>query len=422
LTSRLFRFRILIALTAALLGFALMALVAPPGGVGFAAPPAQGTCGDGTCDTASGETGVTCPADCLGMCTGGVPDHICKMTGNPKDDPTCMDCQSDNDSICEPGEGITSWDCQGTCGNLVCDPGENSSWCLIESCGACGNGICSAPETTVSCPADCACDGDGICEGTQGENINNCVDDCTTCGDTFCAGSENASTCAADCPTACGDTVCTGSESASNCASDCAAVCGDSSCTHAENASTCGADCAATCGDSFCTHSETYATCSADCEPPNLIVNGSFEDDDDATPNRPDDWTAKKLTASDGIDCTSLASDLDCAFFFVGNGTGKKLMQTIMLSGLSGDDFVLSFDTRGEDVAGSGAYIVKVKVFYSGGDAKTFKKKVTDTGDFVWTPYTLNFSPTRNYNKIIVTIQFSKRGTVWFDDVKLLMP
>ncbi|MCZ7545787.1 MAG: pre-peptidase C-terminal domain-containing protein [Anaerolineae bacterium] len=73
---------------------------------------------------------------------------------------------------------------------------------------------------TSATPATC---GNAVCD--TGEDVLNCPGDCpSTCGDTFCLESagENAQTCPTDCPARCGDGLCTGGESAYTCGADCA--------------------------------------------------------------------------------------------------------------------------------------------------------------------------------------------------------
>ncbi len=68
----------------------------------------------------------------------------------------------------------------------------------------CGDGFCSAGETTDSCPQDCGlapmC-GDDVCDAD--EDCSNCPADCgecgPVCGDGACNGDETADTCPGDC-------------------------------------------------------------------------------------------------------------------------------------------------------------------------------------------------------------------------------
>jgi alpha-tubulin suppressor-like RCC1 family protein len=86
-------------------------------------------CGNGTCDTAQGETTLTCPVDC--------------------------------------GQ---------SCGDGFCGVNENGSNCYVD-CGSCGNGSCENLEIArMDCCEDCGCPsgyacGDGACKAVAG-NVN----------------------------------------------------------------------------------------------------------------------------------------------------------------------------------------------------------------------------------------------------------
>lgn len=67
------------------------------------------------------------------------------------------------------------------CGDGTCSYGETESTCP-EDCGCDYDGICESErgETSTSC-SDCAtvyCDHDGVCEPSQGETITTCPSDC----------------------------------------------------------------------------------------------------------------------------------------------------------------------------------------------------------------------------------------------------
>jgi subtilisin len=155
--------------------------------------------------------------------------------------------------------------------------------------------------------------------------------------------------------------------------------------------------------------------------PPNLISNGSFETDVESD-DIPDGWVAKKwvIPAQDGITCSD-ATDGLCSIYMMGNGNGKKLTQTITTSGSAGDDFILSFDAAGSSVPAKGSYTVKIKMFLTNGKKATFNLKVTNTGTFDWTNYSVNFKAPKGYTRIDVFIQYSKKsGSVWLDDIVLM--
>jgi hypothetical protein len=150
----------------------------------------------------------------------------------------------------------------------------------------------------------------------------------------------------------------------------------------------------------------------------NLITNGSFEDNDDPTPLIPDGWTPKGLKGTDHIDCAS-ANDGFCSFTIKGGDTTKRLTQQIRTAGTAGS-YTLRFDTRGQNVAGSGSYLVSAKFFFTSGDTKSYKLKVGNAGSFGWMGKTVTFAVPFNYSRIDIMIQFSKSGIVWFDDVRLI--
>lgn len=175
-------------------------------------------------------------------------------------------CASGGDScgnfICEADETSVTCpvDCGGvTCPNGVCDIGENAVNCELDcSGGICGNALCEASENTVTCPVDCVC-GNNTCD--TGESAATCPQDCGggTCGNGICEATETATNCPADCSVnpECGDGVCNGTETAATCPDDCGgSVCGDGTCDADEDAATCPADCG--CTDPIC---DLYPQC-----------------------------------------------------------------------------------------------------------------------------------------------------------------
>jgi hypothetical protein len=160
------------------------------------------TCVDGTCQDG---TPVTCADDGL-FCNGSeVCDEIgqeCGHTGDPCTAPTV--CSEDIDQCELP-----------SCGNTVCDAGENCDNCPADciSGTAAGNdptdcfkgkadGVCHPVKDGSNCP-DCVsswCCGDGVCEGE--EDSNNCAIDCgpsPVCEDGNCDPGEDECSCPSDC-------------------------------------------------------------------------------------------------------------------------------------------------------------------------------------------------------------------------------
>ncbi|MFZ4580351.1 MAG: M48 family metalloprotease [Myxococcota bacterium] len=98
------------------------------------------------------------------------------------------------------------------------------------------------------------------------------------CGNGICEATESWITCEPDCPTTCGDGKCQGSESPQTCAKDCGApppVCGDGKCEPPEVAANCAKDCGpvVACGDLTCNGNETAQSCPDDCDPVTLCIN-----------------------------------------------------------------------------------------------------------------------------------------------------
>ena len=145
-------------------------------------------CGNGLCDI--NETCVTCKVDC-GVC--GIPGNgfceaseVCDLfdsdcwgfqadcaegfiCGGPATSGNCIEqCGSPQPGICEQGctGGNTPYAAgDGDCTNSVC--------CLITNMGTCGNGVCEAEETCLTCIEDCANTTASDCSlGTVCENYN----------------------------------------------------------------------------------------------------------------------------------------------------------------------------------------------------------------------------------------------------------
>jgi hypothetical protein len=150
--------------------------------------PAPPACGDGKC-TAPEHCGV-CPADC-GVCSADCASIAAKNT------PGCPGCACEA-AVCQKDTFCckTAWDslCVSQClfaASMTCPK------------DACGDGVCSGPETCSSCNKDCgACVcGDGVCSFP--ENDTTCAQDCVKCGDGKCSPGETKDSCKADCGFGC---------------------------------------------------------------------------------------------------------------------------------------------------------------------------------------------------------------------------
>ncbi|MBW2364648.1 MAG: hypothetical protein JRF25_06140 [Deltaproteobacteria bacterium] len=201
-------------------------------------------------------------------------NDTCTSSGDPCAQGTI--CVEENDQ-CE----LTS------CGNGVCEEGENCDTCddCISgqggTCGACFKGVCNGECHPVKEGPDCADCAPSYC-----------------CGDGFCEGDEDNSSCEIDCPsTYCGDGVCEGGEDSYNCELDCGVPpgCGDDDCNGDENQCTCPDDCG--------TPPSTETKCSDgidnDCDLITDCSDGDCFDDPACT------CGAKKSPCNQNSDCCS---------------------------------------------------------------------------------------------------------------------
>ncbi len=258
------------------------------------------SCGNGLCETQSGENQLICPQDCTGTgtCNG---NGICEVG---EDQTSCpSDCAGtpvtcNNDSICTPPE--TTANCPTDCppaacnNNGVCDTGETTANCPTDCPAACNNnGVCDTGETTANCPTDCpaSCNNNGVCDA--GETTANCAADCPMappCNeDGVCDSDETETGCPSDCPPPspdCGNGELDGAEECDDGNTDdgdgCSAACRTHPCYVCNNAepTVCILDCSlgascceAVCGNGFIDEGETCDDqnvtdgdgCSSDC-------------------------------------------------------------------------------------------------------------------------------------------------------------
>jgi len=141
-------------------------------------------CGDGICNTATGENICSCPTDCGNKkptCTdsdngtnyyvAGKLTEISQYTGwtaNSYPDMCVTDVTGANlaEAICEKRSDGYYY---GSQKYYNCPNGCKDGACLKDALPVCGNNICENSETAVSCPADCAVYGNqcGVKFGTQ---------------------------------------------------------------------------------------------------------------------------------------------------------------------------------------------------------------------------------------------------------------
>jgi hypothetical protein len=126
------------------------------------------SCGDGTCDTATGETCASCPDDC-GAC-----GAVCGASnfGVPCGTSTCpthASCQSEGGCACDIG--YTASTCDGVaCSGASCvDP---SWWCVPAACGAAN--FVTECAGNFTCPADATCGQSDSCYCAPGTVTSTC--------------------------------------------------------------------------------------------------------------------------------------------------------------------------------------------------------------------------------------------------------
>jgi hypothetical protein len=154
----------------------------------------------------------------------------------------------------------------------------------------------------------------------------------------------------------------------------------------------------------------------------NLLGNGSFERDDNSD-LMPDVWQGANLklgSLKDGRDC-NVSIELDCSMRFVGDGNGSRIYQDVVMGGGAGQQFTLTFSSRGDNVPKStNLYRVQVLVYHVGGGKQTYTINLP-LGTHEWRAWSLPITPSKDWTKIRVQIQYTmSKGLVWFDGFNLV--
>ena len=237
-------------------------------------------------------------------------------------DPVCF-------RVCPPGCAVgvscVEGQCYYPCGNGVCEPSEGET---IENCSdcppICGDGKCSMPvEHEGNCLEDCMdpC-GDQFCDSAAGEHACNCSDDCgECCGNGKCRSGEWCDTCPQDCGPCCPNGFCEESETCLSCQADCGQCCPNGQCASDESCTSCPEDCGLCCGDGTCEAAlgENCESCAADCKP--CCGNGICDEPlGESCTKCPQDCgtCCGDGKCSNGEDCTLCAKDCGSC---CGNGT-----------------------------------------------------------------------------------------------------
>ena len=157
----------------------------------------------------------------------------------------------------------------------------------------------------------------------------------------------------------------------------------------------------------------------------NLVKNGSFEKDTngDGFPNK---WVGLNLTAGDKRVCNQSAAG-QCSFKMVGNGIAdgptKYFLQIVAVSGLDGDEFSLSFWTKGKEIVlGSGGFAtVFVQFNWVGGGNNSHYFNIP-AGTSAWTLRNIPAAQAlADYSSISVSFELdADSGKLWVDKVELV--
>lgn len=156
-----------------------------------------------------------------------------------------------------------------------------------------------------------------------------------------------------------------------------------------------------------------------------LVKNGSFEKDTngDGFPNK---WAGLNLTAGDKRVCNQSAAG-QCSFKMVGNGIAdgptKYFLQIVAVSGLDGDEFSLSFWTKGKEIVlGSGGFAtVFVQFNWVGGGNNSHYFNIP-AGTSAWTLRNIPAAQAlADYSSISVSFELdADSGKLWVDKVELV--
>jgi hypothetical protein len=130
----------------------------------------------------------------------------------------------------------------------------------------------------------------------------------------------------------------------------------------------------------------------------------------------PNWWRGNGLTSSDGPDCSTSATG-PCSMEVDGNGTHKQVYFISLVSGSAGDNFNFSLWNKADN--SDRPFYTKAVLVYTDTTEETFRL-IPAKGTHGWARYQMDFTATKDYNRIRVFLVYSHgSGTVWFDDVSL---
>lgn len=151
--------------------------------------------------------------------------------------------------------------------------------------------------------------------------------------------------------------------------------------------------------------------------PAELVLNGSFEQNTGGS-SLPDNWTGKKLVATDGQVCGSEAHSGSCAVH-LGVGKTKQLGFTRKINGNPGEAITFSLMSKALS-APDGKFSARITFTYWNNSKKVWTTPIPN-GTTGWTSTQISITPSKAYRQISVLIQAAGKsgGDLWLDDVSL---
>jgi hypothetical protein len=132
----------------------------------------------------------------------------------------------------------------------------------------------------------------------------------------------------------------------------------------------------------------------------------------------PNWWRGNGLTSSDGADCSTSVTG-SCSMELDGNGTHKQVYFISSVSGSAGDNFRFSVWNKAD--SSDRPFYTKAVLVYTDATEEIFRL-VPTKGTHGWALYQMDFTAAKDYNRIRVFLVYSYvSGTVWFDDVSLVV-
>ena len=248
-----------------------------------------GQCPDGVCDSWEQANPEACPADCTtsSQCGNGVCDSDEDYNACPQDCPTnSQSCDGLGGSCCNSGTYCPSGQLVGQANDCVVCCASGS--CVSDSdASSCGNNICDTGEDENSCSQDCHVDmGVGSCASDLDCSIASCPSEFSKMGSSVCSG--GVCVCCfstSDCQDgySCNNGFCTGGDYVPY--DSCQDVrCGDYTCSRNDQGQLCSNECDSDCNslgtcnyDNICSTNENADSCS-DCYSTSQIRCGNRPD------------------------------------------------------------------------------------------------------------------------------------------------